>query len=173
MEGLPPAAGESARRRESVPGNPALRTQAANKKLRSCSLPPPPRRAPRERVFCRNATSSTRSSRSALRLLTWPGEARLQRPGPATRQRAEEGLDRAAKSERGHLVTLARPRGMHRRHRAGGPRGRSIPGPPSSSQLWLLPYQESPRGLPGRPVEMPAHTSRFFLHSCPSAFPWP
>lgn len=38
-------------RGESVPGNPALRTQAANKKLRSCSLPPRPprpRRAPGE-----------------------------------------------------------------------------------------------------------------------------
>lgn len=42
LEGLPPAAGESARQGESVPGNPALRTQAANKKLRSCSLPPSP-----------------------------------------------------------------------------------------------------------------------------------
>uniref|UniRef100_G1U4K4 LRRNT domain-containing protein n=1 Tax=Oryctolagus cuniculus TaxID=9986 RepID=G1U4K4_RABIT len=63
---------------------------------RSRSGPPPPRRAPEERVFCRLATSSTRDSRGALRRLTPLCEARPQGPGPAAGQRAEEGLDARA-----------------------------------------------------------------------------
>jgi hypothetical protein len=98
---------------------------AANKKRQVLLPPPPPRCTLEETVFCRNATSSSGGSRSALRRLTRLGEACLRGPGPATGQRVEEGLDCTAKSERGHLVTLARPRGMQRRHRTGWPRGRS------------------------------------------------
>lgn len=59
LEGLPRAAGESARWSESVPGNPALRPRAANTKRRvlqgpsSLRGPPPrPRRAPRGTRNC-------------------------------------------------------------------------------------------------------------------------
>lgn len=44
-----------------------------------------PRRSPEETVFCRNATSSTRDSLSAQRLLIWLRELGLRRPGQATR----------------------------------------------------------------------------------------